>query len=215
MELIKFVRNHGDHSTDRGFQFEFFCDRCGSGYRTPFQTSTTGTVREVMDAASGLLGGVFGTAANLSGRIHSAAWEKAHDKAFQAAVQQAKPHFEQCPRCSSWVCKESCWNNELGLCKNCAPDAEVEYAATKAQTRIEQGVGAIREGTYVDEKEKKRLQTDAIVARCPHCGTSLDGPAKFCPECGQAIKAEKFCSECGAKLKAGAKFCPECGAKQE
>lgn len=28
MALIQFTRNHSDHSTDRGYQFEFFCDRC-------------------------------------------------------------------------------------------------------------------------------------------------------------------------------------------
>lgn len=214
MELIKFVRNHGDQSTDRGFQFEFYCDHCGSGYRTPFQASTTGMVTDALDVASGLLGGVFGRAANVSSRVHSAAWERAHDKAFQLAVQQAMPNFMQCPRCSTWVCKESCWNSDLGLCKGCAPDESVEYAATQVQTKIEQGKEAIREGKYVDDKKKKRLQTETMVARCPHCGVSLDAPAKFCPECGQTIQADKFCSECGAKVKAGVKFCPECGAKQ-
>jgi len=29
MSLIGFIRNYNDLSTDNGFQFEFFCDRCG------------------------------------------------------------------------------------------------------------------------------------------------------------------------------------------
>jgi hypothetical protein len=29
MPLIQFTHNHSDHSTDRGFQFEFFCDKQG------------------------------------------------------------------------------------------------------------------------------------------------------------------------------------------
>ena len=214
MELIKFVRNYSDHSTERGFQFEFHCDRCSTGYRTPFQTSATGVVSEVLDVASGLLGGVLGRVASVSDRVHSAAWEKAHDKAYQKAVSQARPDFEQCPRCSHWVCKASCWNPNLGLCKACAPDAEVEYAATRVATEIDQGREAIREGKYVSAKEKKRLQKDTIIARCPHCGFSLASAAKFCPECGKPIKAEKFCSECGNKIQANAKFCPECGAAQ-
>ena len=41
---IEFVRNYSDHSTDRGFQFEFHCDRCGSGFRTRFQPSVTGNI---------------------------------------------------------------------------------------------------------------------------------------------------------------------------
>ncbi len=30
MERFEFTRNYTDHSTDRGFQFEFHFDRCGS-----------------------------------------------------------------------------------------------------------------------------------------------------------------------------------------
>lgn len=214
MELIQFVRNYSDHSTDRGFQFEFDCDRCGTGYRTPFQASATGMASDVLDAASGLFGGVLRRVASVGDRVHSAAWERAHDKAFQAAVEQARPHFEQCPRCSQWVCKASCWNPDLGLCKECAPDAEVEYAAVRTTTQIEQGREAIRAGTYVDAQEKERLQNQPLIARCRHCGAGLASASKFCPECGQPLATEKNCAECGAKIPFSASFCPECGARQ-
>ena len=36
---IEFVNNYNDLSTDTGFQFEFMCNRCGSGFRTRFQAS--------------------------------------------------------------------------------------------------------------------------------------------------------------------------------
>ncbi len=36
MSKIEFTRNYSDQSTDKGFQFEFYCDRCGTGYRTRF-----------------------------------------------------------------------------------------------------------------------------------------------------------------------------------
>jgi len=42
MPLIQFTHNHSDHSTDRGFQFEFFCDKCGNGYTTRFQPTAKG-----------------------------------------------------------------------------------------------------------------------------------------------------------------------------
>ena len=90
MALIKFVRNYDDLSTSRGFQFEFYCDRCGTGYRTHFQASTTGIVTEALDVAGDFLGGVLDDAADLSKRVHSAAWEKAHDRAFAAAVGQGR-----------------------------------------------------------------------------------------------------------------------------
>ena len=214
MALIKFVRNYGDESTGRGFQFEFRCDRCGTGYRTPFQASATGLVSEALDVTSGLLGGVFGKVADVSDHVHSAAWESAHDKAFVKAVEQAKPHFVQCPRCSQWVCKESCWNSDRGLCKNCAPDVEAEYAAAQVEATIEQGRQAIREAEYVTAKDKARLKKETLVASCPKCGAALATAAKFCPECGAPLAAEKFCAECGSKVPASAKFCPGCGAKQ-
>ena len=42
MSLIQFTRNHTDHSTDNGYQFEFFCDRCGNGFMSEFQPSAHG-----------------------------------------------------------------------------------------------------------------------------------------------------------------------------
>jgi len=210
MNIIKFVRNYSDESTERGFQFEFHCDRCGTGYRTPFKASATGVMSEALDVASGLLGGVFGKAANVGDRIHSAAWERAHDKAFAEAVEEIKPNFIQCPRCTQWVCRESCWNDARGLCKECAPDAAAEYAATQVETEIEQGRQIIRETQYVTDKEQFKT---AIRATCPSCGAAASG-GKFCPECGAPLKTEKFCTECGSEVPAQAKFCPACGAKQ-
>ncbi|MDY7040703.1 MAG: zinc ribbon domain-containing protein [Chloroflexota bacterium] len=214
MALIQFVRNHRDDSTERGFQFEFFCDRCGTGYRTSFQASATGMVSEALDVASGLFGGVFGKAARVGDRVHSAAWEQAHDKAFAEAVEQAKPHFVQCPRCSKWVCKEGCWNPERGLCKKCAPDVEAEYSAAQVQATIEQGRKAIRDTEYITEKDKARFKEETIVASCSQCGAALSVAAKFCPECGAPLAAEKFCTECGSEIPGSAKFCPGCGAQQ-
>ena len=59
-DRITFTRNHSDLSTENGFQFEFFCDRCGSGVRTRFRPSATGLVGGALQAAGGLLGGFFG-----------------------------------------------------------------------------------------------------------------------------------------------------------
>ena len=47
--------------------------------------------------------------------------------------------------------------------------------------------------------------------KCPVCGATIPPKAKFCPECGSAIK--RTCPECGTELAPNAKFCPECGKK--
>jgi rRNA maturation endonuclease Nob1 len=39
MALIQFVENYDDLSTDRGFQFKFYCDKCRNGYMSGFQAS--------------------------------------------------------------------------------------------------------------------------------------------------------------------------------
>jgi hypothetical protein len=203
MGLIKFVRNHNDLSTDRGFQFEFFCDRCGTGYQTSFQASATGLVTEALDTASNLLGGIFGSVANVSSRVHSVAWERAHDGAFHDAIAQARPHFVQCPKCVSWVCRDSCWNEARGLCKNCAPDLGVEQAAAESEVDVEE--------TRTKARSTKKRTAQAT---CPACGAAISASGKFCPECGKPLAAEKTCTECGATMPAPAKFCPDCGAKQ-
>ena len=38
---FQFTRNYNDLSTNKGFQFEFCCDRCGTGFRTKFKSSAT------------------------------------------------------------------------------------------------------------------------------------------------------------------------------
>lgn len=209
MALIQFTRNNRDLSTDKGFQFEFYCDRCGNGYQTHFESSTTGAVSSALDTASSLLGGIFGSAANAAHSVHSAAWEKSHDGAFTRAVEEATPHFQKCKRCGHWV-DEDCWNTERVLCKDCAPDLQEEFSNIQVQAAINDAREKAETVDYVSTEKFKQT----IVASCPHCGAKVTS-GKFCPECGKPLAAEKFCAGCGVKIKAGAKFCPECGAKQE
>ncbi len=213
MTKIEFTRNYSDLSTNQGFQFEFFCDRCGTGYRTRFQASTLGMVSGALDTASSLLGGLFNQAADLGERARSATWEKAHDEAFIKAMEELKPDFTQCPRCSSWVCKKSCWNTKKGLCKNCAPDLGVEMAAAQSSRTVEE----IWAHSKVAEEDRSMLKEEnwraGVRATCPQCNAPLQANVKFCPECGAKIDVKKHCSECGAELAAEAKFCAECGHK--
>ncbi len=214
-QKIEFTNNYTDQSTDRGFQFEFNCERCGTGYRSEFQPFLLGSVSGALDAANSLFGGLFGQAADIGGRVKSASWEKAHDDAFIKATEELKPDFIQCPRCSNWVCRKNCWNNQRGLCKSCAPDMGVEMAAAQASRTVEE----IWAHSKVAEADREMLQEktwrESVRATCPSCGAALDKNVKFCPECGAKIQSERHCTECGAILAAGAKFCAECGTKAE
>ena len=72
MSLIQFTRNFNDHSTDKGYQFEFFCDRCGNGFTSEFKASATGMAASALRAAGGLFGGILGSAGSSAYEIERA-----------------------------------------------------------------------------------------------------------------------------------------------
>jgi|SRR3989344_1387192 len=116
MEKIAFVQNFNDLSTDEGFQFEFVCDRCGNGYRTKFEARSGGKVTGALNVASNLLGGVFGSAADVNEQVQSSSYQKQHDEAYERAMNEILPDFVQCPKCVRWVCKKQCWNDKKNMC---------------------------------------------------------------------------------------------------
>ena len=179
MAMIQFTRNHDDLSTDRGYQFKFYCDKCGNGHMSRFKANIVGTAGGLLRAAGDLFGGVFGQAGHGAYEIQQAIGGKAHDDALEAAVDEVKPHFMQCVRCGHWVCKEVCWNQDRGLCSGCAPQTEEEIAAAQAEAQVEQ----IREKVRAKDQTKDLDLDRKMVARCPKCQAHTKG-GKFCPECG-------------------------------
>ena len=71
-DKIAFTNSYSDHSTDRGFQFEINCDRCGTGYRTRFMPFAAGTVSSALNTASSLFGGIFSSVATVGENVRSA-----------------------------------------------------------------------------------------------------------------------------------------------
>ncbi|NJL29451.1 MAG: hypothetical protein HC897_16975, partial [Thermoanaerobaculia bacterium] len=59
---IEFTGNYQDLSTDRGYQFKFFCQKCGNGYMSSYKASTLGMARAAIDVANSVFGGIFGRA---------------------------------------------------------------------------------------------------------------------------------------------------------
>src|ERR1044071_977282 len=208
MALIQLTRNRTDHSTDKGYQFEFFCDRCGNGSMSEFQASAVGLAASALRAAGGFFGGILGSAGSNAYEIERAIQGPAHDSAFRSAVDEAKPNFRQRPKCAHWVCLATCWNQKRSLCYSCAPDVDTELAAAQAQATAEQIQSKVRELNMTKDLDL----TSEAVALCPSCGARTQG-AKFCPERGQALRAKNECAKCGTKFETGTKFCPECGTK--
>jgi hypothetical protein len=209
MAMIRFTSNVTDHSTDKGYQFEFHCDKCGNGVMSSFVASKAGMAGGFLRAASSLFGGsALSGAANAADYLRDQTRGKARDEALARAVEEAKPHFRQCTRCGQWVCHEHCWNAAKGLCEACAPNLQEELAAAQATAASEQVWAKAREVDLVGGVD---VRADAA-ATCGHCGAASTG-GKFCPECGKPFRQHKHCTGCGAKLEAKAKFCAECGNK--
>ncbi len=213
MSEIKFSKNFADHSirsgADAGFQFEFYCERCGDAWRSEFVPYRGAQTSSWIGRAAGMFGGALGNVGSAAEGLAQAGYGKAHDHAFEASIQQAMHHFHRCARCLNYAC-DVCWNNDKGLCRQCAPNAEVEIDAARAE-------GEVRAAREMADAEGQRRGQKMDVTRdrqlvCPKCGAETHG-AKFCPECGEKLAVKSACPQCSAEVSPGAKFCPECGCK--
>jgi membrane protease subunit (stomatin/prohibitin family) len=208
MVAIRFTGNYEDLSTDRGFQFKFYCEKCQNGYMSTFQASTMGMIGSAARVAGSLFGGIFGNVADSSYEIQRQVGGSAHDSALKTAVEEIAPIFKQCTRCGNWVCEPICWNKKAGLCENCAPDLDEEMAAAQAEAAREQ----IQEKARQTDWTKSRDVAQVSGAVCGECGAKTQG-GKFCQECGATLSPKKKCGQCGHEAEGGPKFCPECGQK--
>jgi hypothetical protein len=208
MVAIRFTGNYEDLSTDRGYQFKFYCEKCSNGYMSSFQASTMGMLGSAARVAGNLFGGVFGRVADSSYEVQRAVGGGAHDSALKSAVDEISPIFKQCTRCGNWVCEPVCWNKKAGLCEGCAPDLDEEMAAAQAEAAREQ----IHEKARTVDWTKSRDVAAVTGAVCPSCGAKTAG-GKFCMECGATLAPKNQCGSCGHTAEGTPKFCPECGGK--
>jgi hypothetical protein len=208
MANIEFTGNYDDLSTDKGYQFKFYCEKCGNGYMSSFKASKLGMASSALQAAGNLFGGLFGQAASGAYEIQRAIGGPAHDSALKEATEEIRPLFKQCTRCGRWVCEPVCFNKKAMLCESCAPDMDEEIAAAQAEAAREQ---AFEKARTVDWMKGKNLE-QVGGAVCRSCGAKT-GSAKFCPECGIPTSQKKTCMGCGHEVEGSPKFCPECGYK--
>src|SRR5204863_5199459 len=192
MVAIRFTGNYEDLSTDRGYQFKFYCEKCHNGYMSSFKGSTMGMIGSAARVAGDLFGGVFGRVADGSYEVQRAVGGPAHDAALKAAVDEIAPIFKQCTRCGNWICEPVCWNKKAGLCESCAPDLDEEMAAAQAEAAREQIHSKAREVDWT----KSRNVAQVSGAVCNACGAKTQG-AKFCPECCANLSPKRKRAGCG------------------
>jgi hypothetical protein len=208
---IPFTDNYQDLSTERGFQFKFHCERCGSGHMSTFQPNALGQAEGFLEAAGSVVGGIFGRLSSGVKSVQQMAGGPQHDAALRHAVEELAPMFTQCRRCGNWTCREICFNKTANMCKQCAPIAEEEETAIRAghvQTQVANDL-------FLEENKRMSAKGKEVAAKCGKCGEPTLGK-KFCPNCGEPTASHlQNCPQCGVKLTPGAKFCGECGTKLE
>ena len=210
MPLQPFTRNFKDESTHTGFQFTFYCDNCGDGYKTQFIESKSykkkGLLRKLSKAAS-TVGRFTGTGSFSLGygyESYPPEWHKEHEKAFEKGWNEAIEHFHKCPNCGKHV-DDNCWNGQTDLCTKCSPREAIEVAVARSdKMRTDIRRKAAETEVFTGEVDKR-------TTLCPECGKPA-GEGKFCSECGAPL-AQIQCPKCGTPLKPGTKFCNECGQK--
>jgi hypothetical protein len=218
MAMTAFTRNYTDNSTEAGFQFTFYCDLCQDGYKTQFIESQTykkgsllrGLSRGISIGAS-LLGayrvgyGVERGADVLGEKFAgmSPEWHKEHERALKWPKRGSR-HFHRCHKCRQWVC-DSDFNEEEGLCVECAPRMNVEVVHARSQKMVED----IREKAANTTVFDGRIESKQIT--CPQCGKP-SGQGKFCNNCGASL-TQKKCPKCGTASPLETRFCGECGTR--
>ena len=95
-----------DRSTDRFFQFSFYCDSCGKEWTSeeyPFVHGFSDKLTEDERRAKEIL------------------WRSDHDAAFERANLEARLRLNACKSCGSVVCDECfAMEEEDDLCVDCA-----------------------------------------------------------------------------------------------
>jgi hypothetical protein len=191
-----------------GYQFEFHCERCGNGYRSPFQPNRKEQGRGLLRAAGSIFGGRASELANAAEmwQYDRSTNSKGKDRALAVAVESVQDEFRQCRGCGDWVCVPVCWNDQVGQCLVCSPSVAEEVSRAQAAAQKDQ---IWEKAKTVDWTTDVDVTTRAVVT-CPTCAAKVDG-GKFCSSCGGKLATATFCGNCGSELRAGAMFCSECG----
>jgi len=217
--LTSFTRNYEDNSTDAGFQFTFYCDNCQDGFKSSFIESETyrrGKGLRGLAAGASIIGNLLGGrlsnlgyAAEHGGNIlserfegMSPEWQKEHETAFARAQNEARQHFHRCHSCNHYVC-DACYNEDEGLCVECAPRQEVYVAKARADAMRRN----IEEAGEAATVWQGKIESKTTI--CPICGKPA-GNGKFCNNCGASLSLA-VCTRCGAKNAQGVRFCNNCG----
>jgi len=220
------------------FAFRFRCQICGWSVDTRPIRSTVSTVSNVMDIGVGLLGGFWGRAAEAGEQIYGSQWHQEQADALQKSWSQVQHEFHLCPKCHRTVCIR-CFNVQLNLCTEDAPDLRADGAQFQHQMNVEAQRQQIQQGYQAPQFNVSAIpsavtpdmlapppQQDRISpqqtppAQAITTGMIAGGFPSYpqtvmCPTCRRMGPPGKFCEDCGTKLPLPDLFCPKCAVPLE
>jgi hypothetical protein len=180
--------HYTDLSSENGFQFEFYCERCPEAWRSGFVRYTEGRLPGAMDAASRLMGPRNAAARGVA-TFRGGAWDRARDAAFRKAARTAGEHFHDCPKCRSQCCP-GCWSATAECCATCVSSGVAHALSRRRGAALGQPIGRC----------------------CSECARPVGG-ASFCPHCGAGLGEKQACRACRTTIPVAVRFCPSCGER--
>ena len=214
------------------FAFRFACQLCYWSVETAPIRSNVATATNIMDIGVGMLGGIWGRAAEAGEQMYGSRWHKEQAEALQKSWAEIKSQFHYCPQCHLTVCTR-CFNPQLNICTRCAPDLRSDAASYQHELnknaqrqQIEANYQAPQFNTpgvpSAVDADMLRPSPNAPQAapggyptrvKCPAC-QRMGAPGKFCEDCGTKLPLpDLFCPQCSSQVALSSRFCPECGAK--
>jgi membrane protease subunit (stomatin/prohibitin family) len=219
------------------FAFRFTCQHCYWQVDTAPIRSNVATATNVMDIGIGMLNGFWGRAAEVGEKMYGSKWHAEQAKALQKSWAEIQHEFHLCPKCHRTVCMR-CFNVQLNLCTECAPDLKADGAQFQhkmnvdaQRSQIEQqyqapqfNVNAIPSAVTPDLMQSGASQAQLPVqsvsqqltpAAIAGFGTVGYPKEVTCPTCRKVGPPGKFCQDCGTKLPLPELFCPNCSSQVE
>ena len=197
-----FTDNYSDLSDQNGYQFEFRCDICGSGYRSEFQRSNLGTASNAAERreqphrrpVGRVERGQHGPEPDRPRGARRGAEEGRRRDHAQVQAVSARPHVGRRDRAGT---------RSAGCASTTRPSWPRRWRPSAPRSRSARCARRCRATTqFLGDLSTRNTM-------CTSCGKPV-GSAKFCPSCGTPVAMAK-CANCGTDLAAGAKFCGSCG----
>lgn len=201
--LVRWTKKMDDLSDEQGFQFRFYCDRCGEPQESERVESKMGKASfwlTLMGQTVGMFYYPLRRVSSTATRINRSFSPEAKQNAYEKATEEVKARMKRCGRCTHWVC-DNCWAEQMSLCLDCAAKAGMVMPSAGYGGMSPQ-MGMPMQGMGQQMMAPQFAAPMAAAVAAPAAGTML------CPRCGKMTPVRKFCGSCGGPL--GSIKC-ECG----